>query len=236
VRATLAIIERELRAYFLSPVGYAMLTVFLFLSAVFFFLPISRFGEGSLRPFTYNVVIILIITLPALTMRLISEERRTGTIEILMTSPVTDWQVVLGKYLGSLAFYGVMLLATIQYPIALEIVSDPDRGPMIAGYVGLFLFGATFLAIGLLISTLTKSQVTAAFVTVGVLLLMLLIDWFSTGASGWFSEIASHVGMQRHLENFAKGILDTKDLIYYLSTIALCLALATRGLASWKWR
>jgi ABC-2 type transport system permease protein len=236
VRATLAIIERELRAYFLSPVGYAMLTVFLLLSAVFFFLPISRFGEGSLRAFTYNVVIILIITLPALTMRLISEERRTGTIEVLMTAPVTDAQVILGKYLGSLAFYAVMLLGTLQFPIALEIVSDPDRGPIIAGYVGLLLFGATFLAIGLLVSTLTKSQVTAAFVTVGVLLMMLLVDWFSTGAGGWLSEMLSHVGMQRHLENFAKGILDTKDLIYYLSTIALCLVLSTRALASWKWR
>jgi ABC-2 type transport system permease protein len=235
LRATLAIVERELRSYFLSPVGYTMLAVFLLLSAVFFYLPLSM-GEGSLRAFIYNVVIILIITLPALTMRLISEERRTGTIEILMTAPVTDAQVVLGKYLGSLGFYAVMLLATLQFPIALEVVSDPDRGPMITGYIGLLLFGGTFVAVGLLISSLTKSQVTAAFVTVGVLLLMLLMDWFAGSGTGWFSEVVSQVGMRRHLENFAKGIVDTRDVIYYLSVIALCLVLSTRALASWKWR
>jgi gliding motility-associated transport system permease protein len=235
LRATLAIVERELRAYFLSPVGYAMLTVFLLLSAVFFYLPLSL-GEGSLRAFIYNVVIILIITLPALTMRLISEERRSGTIEILMTAPVTDAQVVMGKYLGSLGFYAVMLLATLQFPIALEIVSDPDRGPIITGYIGLLLFGGTFVAIGLLVSALTKSQVTAAFVTVGVLLLMLLLDWFSGSGTGWLAEIVNQVGMRRHLENFAKGIIDTRDVLYYLSVIALCLMLSTRALASWKWR
>src|SRR5438552_11411305 len=98
-----------------------MLTVFLLLSAWFFYLPLAAIGQGSLRMFTYNVVVTLIITLPALTMRLISEERRTGTIELLMTSPVTDAQVILGKYLGSLAFYGAMLLVTLQYPIALSI-------------------------------------------------------------------------------------------------------------------
>jgi ABC-2 type transport system permease protein len=235
LRATLAIVERELRAYFLSPVGYAMLTVFLLLSAVFFYLPLSM-GEGSLRAFIYNVVIILIITLPALTMRLISEERRTGTLEILMTSPVTDAQVVLGKYLGSLGFYAVMLLATLQFPIALEIVSDPDRGPIITGYIGLLLFGGTFVAVGLLISTLTKSQVTAAFVTVGVLLMMLLLDWFSGSGTGWLADVIAQVGMRRHLENFAKGIVDTRDVLYYVSVIALCLVLSTRALASWKWR
>jgi ABC-2 type transport system permease protein len=231
----LAIVERELRAYFLSPVGYAMLTVFLVLSAVFLFVGISL-GDGSLRMFTHNLVITLIITLPALTMRLISEERRTGTIEVLMTSPVTDAQVILGKYLGALMFYGVMLLATLQYPIALEIVSNPDRGPMIASYLGLLLFGATFLAVGLLISTLTRSQVTAAFVTLGLLLLMLLVDWFARSASGALAAVISHIGMQHHLENFAKGILDTKDLVYYLSVIALCLILSARALASLKWR
>jgi gliding motility-associated transport system permease protein len=130
----------------------------------------------------------------------------------------------------------VMLLATLQYPIALAVVSHPDRGPIFSGYIGLLLFGATFLAVGLLVSSLTKSQVTAAFVTVGALLMLLLVDWFASGATGVFSEILSHVGMQRHLENFSKGIVDTRDVIYYLSTIALCLVLSVRALASWKWR
>jgi ABC-2 type transport system permease protein len=235
MRATLAILERELRAYFLSPVGYVILFVFLFLSAIFFYIPVAA-GEGSLRYFFSNVVIWLVILVPAVTMRLIADERRTGTIEVLMTSPVTDAQVILGKFLGSLGFYAVMLLLTLQFPLALRWVTTPDRGPILSGYLGLVLFGASFLSIGLLASTLTKSQVVAFMTTVMVLLLLILIDWFASVSTGSLTTVLQFVGMRQHLENFSKGIIDTKDIIYYLSVVGLCLMLSVRALAAWKWR
>jgi ABC-2 type transport system permease protein len=235
MRGLLAITERELRAYFLSPVGYIILFVFLFLAAIFFYVPVAA-GQGSMRIYFSNVVIWLVILVPALTMRLIADERRTGTIEVLMTSPVTDAQVILGKFLGSVAFYAVMLLLTLQFPLALRWVSTPDRGPMISGYVGLALFGTSFLAIGLLASCLSKSQVVAFMSTVMALLLLVLLDWFAMNASGTWATILQFVAMRQHLENFTKGIIDTKDIIYYLSIIGLCLLLSVRALGSWKWR
>lgn len=235
MRALLAITERELRAYFLSPLGYVILFVFIFLAAIFFYVPIVA-GEGTLRYFFSNVVIWLVILVPAITMRLIADERRTGTIEVLMTSPVTDAQVILGKFLGSLGFYAVMLLLTVQFPLLLGWVSTPDRGPILTGYLGLVLFGASFLSIGLLASTLTRSQVVAFMSTVMVLLLLILLDWFATISTGTTNTILQVLGMRQHLENFSKGIIDTKDVIYYLSVVGLCLMLSIRALAAWKWR
>lgn len=235
MRATLAIMERELRAYFLSPVGYVILFVFLFLSAIFFYIPLAA-GEGSLRYFFSNVVIWLVILVPAVTMRLIADERRTGTIEVLMTSPVTDAQVILGKFLGSLGFYAVMLLLTVEFPLALRWATTPDQGPILSGYLGLMLFGASFLSIGLLASTLTKSQVVAFMTTVMVLLLLILVDWFASVSTGSLTTVLQFVGMRQHLENFSKGIIDTKDIIYYLSVVGLCLMLSVRALGAWKWR
>jgi ABC-2 type transport system permease protein len=235
MRALLAITERELRAYFLSPVGYVILFVFLFLAAIFFYIPLAA-GEASLRYFFSNVVIWLIILVPALTMRLIADERRTGTLEVLMTSPVTDGQVILGKFLGSLGFYAVMLLATLEFPLALRWAATPDRGPIVTGYIGLALFGASFLSIGLLASCLTKSQVVAFMTTVMTLLLLVLVDWFASVSTGSLNTVLQFVGMRQHLENFSKGIIDTKDVIYYLSVIGLCLLLSVRALAAWKWR
>src|SRR5436190_18609035 len=141
MRATLAIAERELKAYFASPVGYVVIAGFLFLAGYLFYVPLALAGDLSLRRWTYNILIIFVIMVPALTMRLIAEERKTGTIEVLTTSPVTDAQVIMGKYLGCLAFYAVMLVLTFIYPFILRSVGKPEMGPIMAGYIGLFLFG-----------------------------------------------------------------------------------------------
>src|SRR6266849_4974710 len=136
MRATLAIAERELKAYFASPVGYVVIAGFLFLAGYLFYVPLAFVGEPSMRRWTYNIVIILIILVPALTMRLIAEERKTGTIEVLATSPVTDAQVVLGKFLGCVGFYAAMLAMTFVYPIILRGVGKPEMGPIITVYIG----------------------------------------------------------------------------------------------------
>src|SRR3954467_14690908 len=143
MRATLAIAERELKAYFLSPVGYVVIAGFLLLSSYFFYVPLELMGEPSLRIWTGNTVIVLMILMPALTMRLVAEERKTGTIEVLSTSPVTDAQIIVGKFLGCLGFYAAMLATTFIYPIILRSVGKPEMGPIISSYLGMLLFGAS---------------------------------------------------------------------------------------------
>jgi ABC-2 type transport system permease protein len=236
MKATLTIAERELKTYFLSPVGYVVIGGFLALASFLFYMPLALMGEPSMRHWTYNIVIILIILVPALTMRLIAEERRTGTVEVLSTSPVTDSQVVLGKFLGCLGFYTAMLALTFTYPIILTRVGKPEMGPIFAIYLGLFLFGASFVAIGLLASALSKSQVVGFVSAFVVLLFLFLIEWMAQAGAGWMSTLIRYIGIQQHLENFGKGIIDTKDIIYYLSVVALCLLLSVRAMQAWKWR
>lgn len=237
MRATLAIAERELKAYFLSPVGYVVIAGFLLLASYMFYLPLVVMGEPSMRHWTYNIIIILIILVPALTMRLIAEERKTGTIEVLATSPVTDSQIVLGKFLGCAGFYAVMLALTLVFPFILSRLGKPEMGPIFASYLGLFLFGASFVAIGLLASALSKSQVVGFVTAFVVLLFLFLIEWMAqAGSGGWIATVIGYIGIQQHLENFSKGIIDTKDIIFYLSVVALCLLLSIRAMQAWKWR
>ena len=236
MKATLAIAERELKAYFLSPVGYVVIAGFLLLASYMFYLPLAIMGDLSLRRWTYNIVIIFIILVPALTMRLIAEERKTGTIEVLATSPVTDAQVILGKFLGCVGFYAAMLALTFTYPIILIRLGKPEMGPIFASYLGLFLFGASFVAIGLLASALSKSQVVGFVGAFVVLLFLFLIEWMAQTGGGWLTSVIRYIGIQQHLENFGKGIIDTKDVIYYFSVVALCLLLSVRAMQAWKWR
>jgi ABC-2 type transport system permease protein len=236
MKATLAIAERELKTYFLSPVGYVVIAGFLALASYMFYLPLAFAGESSMRHWTYNIVIILVIMVPALTMRLIAEERRTGTIEVLSTSPITDAQVVVGKFLGCLGFYTAMLALTFTYPIILTRLGKPEMGPIFASYLGLFLFGASFVAIGLLASALTKSQVVGFVSAFVVLLFLFLVEWMAQAGAGWITTVVRYIGIQQHLENFTKGIIDTKDVIYHLSVVALCLLLSVRAMQAWKWR
>jgi len=236
MRATLAIAERELKAFFLSPVGYVVIAGFLLLAGYMFYAPLVVMGEPTLRRWIYNTLIILMILVPALTMRLIAEERKTGTIEVLTTSPVTDSQMVLGKFLGCLGFFAALLAMTLVYPIILTRLGKPEMGPIITCYIGLLLYGATFIAIGLLMSAMSKSQVVAYITTFVLLLFLFIIEWIAQSGSDWLASLVRYIGIQQHLENFSKGIIDTKDVVYYLSVVTLCLLLSVRAMQSWKWR
>jgi ABC-2 type transport system permease protein len=233
--AILAIARRELRAYFGSPMGWVVLAAFLAVGGYFFVAGVTLAGFGDLRAWFSNVTIYLIMLAPALTMRLIAEERQRGTIEVLMTSPVTDTQMVLGKFLAAWGFYAFMLALTLQYPLALTRLGTPDRGPIIAGYLGLLLFGGVFLAVGLLISAMTKSQVVAYVGTLFVLLFLWLLVWASNGET-WWQKLLAYIAVPTHLESFAKGLIDTRDLFFYLSFIGGMLFLSVRAVAAWKWR
>jgi ABC-2 type transport system permease protein len=235
MRPIVTVAEREVRSYFAAPMGWVVIAVFLAFTGYFFWAPLSLAGVGDLRGWFNNSTIMLIILIPAITMRLVAEERQRGTIEILMTSPITDTQAIIGKFLGALLFYVAMLALTLQFPLALTRLGTPDKGPIYAGYVGMLLFGGTFLAIGLLISTTTRSQVIAYVATLFILLFLWLLVWASQGEA-WWQHLLSYIALPTHLESFGKGLIDTRDVFFYLSFIGGALFLSVRALSAWKWR
>ncbi|MDH7571194.1 MAG: ABC transporter permease subunit [Armatimonadota bacterium] len=237
MRNALVIMQRELHSYFTSTIAYTVAAFFLLVCGYLFFAVLSVVQEATLTPMLHNAAVTLLLISPAMTMRLISEERRTGTIELLMTSPVTETQVIVGKYLGSLAFFAAMLVFTLQYPIILMRLGNPDVGPMIAGYIGLFLLGAAFLSMGLVASTLTRNQIVAAIGAFSVMLILWIVSWVgSTGSTSAWTEFLRYISLLDRFQNFTKGLIDMRDVIFFLSLIGFCLFLSVRALAAVKAR
>ena len=183
-----------------------------------------------------NMTLIMMLLTPALTMRLLAEEQSKGTMELLLTSPVRDWEVVVGKYLASVALFTAMLTLTIYYPLVLNVYGEPDMGPILSGYLGLFMLGATLLSLGLLASSVTSNQIIAAVLGLALVLGFWLIDALSGIVSGSLAEFFSYLSVSGHFQDFTRGIIDTKDLIYMLSLIAGSLFLTTRVVETRRWR
>jgi ABC-2 type transport system permease protein len=191
-----------------------------------------------IRNFTGIVSTIVLFMIPMLTMGVYAEERKRGTMEMLMTSPITELQIVLGKYLASLALFLVMLLPTMIYHLVMARYSDPALPwkVLLSGYLGIFLLGAVLLAIGGFISSLTESQIVAGVVTFVVFLLLWVIDFGARGSTTWWGETLQYMSVLRHFEDFTRGVIDTTGLVFYLSMIALGLFLTLRTLDSMRWR
>jgi ABC-2 type transport system permease protein len=192
--------------------------------------------EGVLRPLFQNVSVIMLLMMPILTMRLFAEEKKSGTIELLLTYPVRDGEVLLGKYLAALAVFVAMLGLTLAYPLLVAWTTSLEWGPLLTGYLGLLLQGAAFIAVGILISSLTENQIVAAVATFGTLLFFWVISWASESAGGNLGRVLQHLSITEHFESFAKGVIDSKDVIYYLNLIVLSLFLTLRSLDSKRWR
>jgi len=235
-----SIFVREMKAYFVSPIAYVALIVFVLLCGYFFaayFNWASRYqGEANMRVILHNMSITMLFVAPLITMRLFAEEKRSGTIEILMTSPVTDTEAVLGKFAASLALFMIMLVLTFTCPLFLIIYGAPDVAPMAVGYLGLFLLGAAFLSLGVVTSSITKNQIVAALVSFVVLLGLWVIGWMSSAVGSQLGKILSFISLVDHFDDFSKGVLDTKHVIYYVSFAAFCLFLAIKLVQSAKWR
>jgi ABC-2 type transport system permease protein len=192
--------------------------------------------DSVMRPLFSNVSVILLLIMPLLTMRLIAEERRAGTIELLLTYPVRDGAVLAGKYLAALALYAMMIGLTLVYPGMVAYFAELEWGPLATGYLGLLLMGAAFLAVGLFASALTENQIVAAVITFGVLLMFWVIGWSADYAGGAFGRVLAHLSILEHNESFSRGVLDTKDVIYYLNFTALALFLTLRALEARRWK
>jgi ABC-2 type transport system permease protein len=241
---TLTIFKKEIKSYFTSLIAYVIIAVFLVISGYFFYTNLVMFvlWVGSdvklgLWQYTFqDIRFIMLLLLPLLTMRLFAEEKKLGTIELLFTNPLRDSEIVLGKYGACLAVFIAMLALTLLYPVLLAIVYSVEIGPLLAGYAGLFLLGASFIACGIFVSSVTENQIVAAIATIGVLVFFWFIDWNEGIAGEKAVHILHQFSLFEHFFNFTRGVIDTQDLIYYISLIALFLFLTLRSLESRKWR
>ena len=237
MRAVQAVAWKEIQIYFSSPTAYIVGMIFLALTGFFFVQDLGDpFPEASLSTFFQGATIVMVLMAPVLTMRLMAEEQTLGTIELLLTSPVRDWEVVIGKYISSLVFLMATLALTLYYTVLLFAFADPDPGPIYAGYLGLVMYGAAALAIGLMASTLTSNQIVAAAVAMGILLVLYFAEAASGSLGNTASNIIGQVGIKSHFDDFARGVIDTRHIIYYGCVSAFFLFLTIRALESRRWR
>jgi len=254
MRNILAIAHKELKSYFSSPIAYIVLGFWALMYGYFFVAILQYFVRQSMqmnqfqgaqamnvnqqliRPLIQNVTILVLFLMPMVTMRTYSEEKRSGTIELLLTSPVTDWQIILGKFLGAMSLYAACLGVTLIHIALLFIYGRPEWKPIATAYIGLLLLGGCFISVGLFISSLTKNQIVAGMVTFAVFLLLWIITWIGSFSGPTVDQLTQYLSIVQHLDDFGKGVLDTTHIIYYLSFITFGLFLTAKSVESERWR
>lgn len=255
MRSVWIIAKKELKTYLYSPIAYILTAFFLLVSGFFFYSILSWANEQTLRlqqsgyaidrvninqmlfePFFNNMTVILMFLLPLLTMRLFADEKKMRTEELLLTSPLRPGAIILGKYLATLLIYAVILLLTSTYAVFVFLNGNPEAAPLLTAYLGLFLLGAVFIAIGLFASALTENQVIAAAISFSAILLIWVVSWVGESGPGAWRAILSYLSFFSHFRNMVAGVIDTQDIVYFLSFIFLGLYL-TRALFEFrKWR
>jgi ABC-2 type transport system permease protein len=236
LKNAVTIARRELESYFVSPVAYVTIALFLFIMGFLFERILALSHEATLQYLFQNMVTILMLIGPLLSMRLFAEENRSGTLELLLTSPVRDWEVVLGKYVAALAVLAIALAFTGLYAAVLAILGHPELGPMLSGYLGMLLFGASLTAIGLLASSWTRSQVVAGFVAIVIVLFLWVIEALASSSGGALAGVPSYISLAQHYDDFVRGIIDTRHLVYFASVVAVALFLTVRSVEARRWR
>jgi ABC-2 type transport system permease protein len=248
-----AIAGKELRSYFGSPVAWILLGFFAVVFGWFFLVyldffvrqgmqsqfgapPVRNVNNDMIRPLLANTSVLILFLLPMITMRSYSEEKRSGTIELLLTSPVTDLEITVGKFLGAVGVYAAMLAVTLVHVAILFALGDPEWKPLISAYLGLLLLGSCFIAIGLFISSTTKNQVVAGAVTFVVALLFWIINWAAESFGPNVAAVLNYLSVTQHFDDFSKGVIDTKHLVFYLSFIAFGLFLTLKSVDTERWR
>jgi ABC-2 type transport system permease protein len=250
----LAIAHKELKSYFSTPIAYIVIGFFALLFGYFFYAMLVIFNQQSLqfagagggadinqqliRPLFLNASVILLFVLPLITMRTYSEEKRSGTIELLLTSPVSDLEIILGKFLGAMALYAAMLAITVIHMLLLFSYANPkpEWTVPVIGYVGLLLMGGCFISVGLLISSLTKNQIVSGMVTFAVFLLLWVINWIASFTGPTTQSVLNYLSITDHFDDFTRGILDTKHLVYYFSVMSFGLFLTARSVDTERWK
>jgi gliding motility-associated transport system permease protein len=249
----LAIVRKEWKGYFASPIGYVVIGMYAIVFGYFYTVGLSWFirqsmqgpqmgggpmnvNQQMIRYVFLNSTVIFLFVVPLITMRSYAEEKRSGTIELLMTSPVTDFQIVMGKFLGAMSLYVAMLALTLVHMAVLFVYGNPEWKPIVSGYLGLLLLGGCFVSVGLFFSSLTKNQIVAGMFTFAVLLLLWVIDWVGSFTGPTVERITSYLSLTGHVEDFLRGIVDSQHIVYYLSFITFGLFLTAKAVDSERWR
>lgn len=252
------ILKKELKSYFNSPIAYSVITIFVILSGYFFYNIFATFSmisfeartnpvisreynllnitESVVRPMFGNISVIMLLMMPMLTMRLLAEEKKSGTIELMLSYPITDAEIILGKFFAALGVFSAMLGLTIPCFILMGILGEPELGVVIAGFFGLLLMGGAFISLGLWTSSLTENQIISAALSFGALLVFWMMGYSVNFAGPKLGTVLSYLSFLPHFYNFAKGVIDTDDIIYYLSFTLFSLFLTMRTLESKRWR
>ncbi len=229
MRNVLTIAGKELRSYFVSPMAYVILAFYLGICGLVFALSVSApQAEADMAGMFHTMVFIALIITPVITMGLLSQEQATGSMELLMTNPVRDAEVVMGKYLGAMGLFVIVLIGTLEFPIMMSRYGEPDWNAILAGYIGVLLAGMAFMAIGLLASSITASQIAAAVIGYVILLFLWLIGWLAYAAGEQVGNVAQHVSILENFQDFAMGIIDSRPIIFFLSLTFFALFVAVR--------
>jgi ABC-2 type transport system permease protein len=248
------ICKRELYAYFVSPIAWVLLTIFALLSGAFTYFVSGAFVQATLEsqmsgqtfpmnlneqviaPLFSNMAVVGLFLIPLISMRLFAEEKRQGTIELLATSPIRDMEIVIGKWLSAVLMYGALLVVLLADYSFLFIYGNPDWRPLATGFLGILLQGSCLLALGTFISTLTKNQIVAGAVGFALALLLWILNWSTTFGNSDTVQVLNYLSIVSHMDSFSRGVIDTKDLVYYVSIICFGLFLTNRSLESLRWR
>jgi ABC-2 type transport system permease protein len=254
VNNILAIAHKELKAYFASPIAYVVIGLFALMFGFFYYTllgifieqgmrmmglqggPTQNVNDQMIRPLFLNASVLLLFILPMITMRTYSEEKRSGTIELLLTAPLTDFQIIIGKFLGAMALYAAMLAVTFVHVGLLFAFGSPEWLPIVTGYLGLLLMGGCFISVGLLISSFTRNQIVAVMATFAVFLLLWVINWAGPLTGPRTSAVLDYLSITTHLDDFTRGVIDTKHVVYYVSFMAFGLFLTARSVDTERWR
>ena len=252
MRNILAIAGKEMRAYFTSPIAYVLIGFYALLFGYFYYVMLTFFERQSMQmmqmggtmnvnqmliaPVFMNALVVLLFVLPMMTMRTYSEEKRSGTIELLLTSPLTDWEIIIGKFLGAMGLYCAMLAVTIIHIGLLFVYGAPEWKPVATTYLGMILMGGCFISLGLFISSMTKNQIVAGMITFAAFLMFWVINWVGSFVGPTAQAVLAHLSIIDHFDDFAKGIIDTKHIVYYVSFIAVGLFLTARAVDTERWR
>lgn len=233
-----AISKKEFLAYFNSPIAYIFITAFLVLVNWLFFRGFFMINQANMRAFFGLLPLMFLLFIPAVTMRLWSEEKKMGTLELLMTLPVKDFEVVLAKFFASFAFLMISVLLTFSVPITISMIGEPDMGPIVGGYLGVIFLGGAYLSIGLYFSSLTENQIIAFILAAAFSAVLLIIgeDFVLINTPAFFVPIFRYLGLANHFDSIGRGVIDSRDVIYYLSVITFFLFLNIRSLESRKWK
>lgn len=237
MRNAVAIARRELGAYFHSPIAYIFIIIFLLISGVMFFLEIGvGTAQADMRPLFGLAPLIYCFFAPSVTMGLFSEERATGTLEMLLALPVTDWEIVVGKFLAAVGLVAVTLGLTLPYALYVSSYGNLDWGPVMGGYLGLLLMAAGYLAVGVMTSVWTKNQIIAWVLGALFCFVLFLVGKLLSVVPAALAPIIQAISFDHHFESIAKGVIDLRDLVYYASLITICLLIAQTSLESRRWK